>query len=376
MADKKRRRAQGEGSVYERRDGRWEARYTVETPLGPKRKAVYGKSRMEVVKKLAAAPREEAVSVDPKLILRDYLGTWLRDSVKDSVRPTTYHRYEGVVRLHVNPLVGHTKLLKLTPAKVQALYRDRLDSGCSARTVQYVHVTLHKALDQALKWGMVPVNVTEAVAVPRVAKEEVRPLSPAQVKVFLKAVEGERLEPMFTLAVTTGMRQGELLGLKWEDVDLDEGVVRVGRTLSLDGKKIVFSPPKTARGKRSIGLTGRAVLSLKRHRVLQNREKTSWSEDLGLVFPNMQGAPRSSRGHLTEVLRDVLKRCGLPEIRFHDLRHTSATLLLSKNVHPKIVQTMLGHATVGFTLDVYSHFLPSMMKGAISAMEDLTEDDA
>ncbi len=223
---------------------------------------------------------------------------------------------------------------------------------------------------------MVPANVAEAATPPRVTRDEITPLSPAQVKVFLKGVKGKRLEPLFTLAVTTGMRQGELLGLKWEDVDLTEGIVRVRRTLSLDGRKIVFSPPKTAKGKRSIGLTGPAVASLKQHRALQAAEKASWSEDLGLVFPNMQGGPRGSRGYLTEVLRDVLGKAGLPSIRFHDLRHTCATLLLSRNVHPKVVQEMLGHATISITPDTYSHVIPSMMGGVISAMEDLTGDDA
>ncbi len=376
MATKGSRRANGEGSISKRKDGRWEGRYSVDTPLGQKRRTVYGKTRGEVAKKLAGVPKEETVSIDPKLILKDYLQRWLRDSVKDSVRPSTFSRYESLVRLHINPGLGGTRLLKLTPGSVQALYRERLDSGCSPRTVQYVHVTLHKALDQALKWQIVPVNVTEAVAVPRVAKEEVRPLSPAQVKVFLKAVEGERLGPMFVLAITTGLRQGEILGLKWEDVDLDERVVRVRRTLSLDGRRVVFAPPKTQKGRRSIGLTDRAVSSLRRHRALQSREKASWPEDLGLVFPNKEGRPRSSRGYLTEVLRDVLKAAGLPEIRFHDLRHTCATLLLSKNIHPKIVQEMLGHATISITLDTYSHVMPSMSRGAVSAMEDLIYGDA
>ncbi len=376
MATKGPRRANGEGSISKRKDGRWEGRYTIETPLGPKRRTVYGKTRGEVAKKLAAAPREETVSVDPKLILKDYLGTWLRDSVKNSVRPTTYHRYEGVVRLHINPFVGDTKLLKLTPDRVQALYRNRLDAGCSPRTVQYVHVTLHKALKQALRWQIVPANVAEAVVVPRVPKEEITPLSPAQVRTFLGSIGGDRLETMFTLAVTTGMRQGEILGLRWEDLDLDAGVVRVRRTLSWDGRRIVFAPPKTAKGKRSIGLTDGALSCLTKHKIRQEAEKASWSEDLGLVFTNGDGGPRRSRGYLTLALRKVLKRCGLPEIRFHDLRHTCATLLLSRNIHPKVVQEMLGHATISITLDTYSHVMPSMSRGAVSAMEDLVYGDA
>ncbi len=376
MATKGPRRANGEGSISKRKDGRWEGRYTIETPLGPKRRTVYGKTRGEVAKKLAAAPREETVSVDPKLILKDYLGTWLRDSVKNSVRPTTYHRYEGVVRLHINPFVGDTKLLKLTPDRVQALYRNRLDAGCSPRTVQYVHVTLHKALKQALRWQIVPANVAEAVVVPRVPKEEITPLSPAQVKVFLRAIAGDNLETMFALAVTTGMRQGEILGLRWEDLDLDAGVVRVRRTLSWDGKKIVFAPPKTAKGKRSIGLTGGTVQRLKSHKMRQEAGKASPSEDLGLVFTNGDGGPRRSRGYLTLALRKVLKKAGLPSIRFHDLRHTCATLLLSRNIHPKVVQEMLGHATISITLDTYSHVMPSMSRGAVSAMEDLVYGDA
>ncbi len=244
MGTKGRRRANGEGSISKRKDGRWEGRYTVETALGSRRRAVYGKTRGEVAKKLAAAPREETSSMDPNLLVKDYLKGWLEDSVRASVRPTTFSRYESLVRLHINPGLGGTRLLKLTPTKVQALYRERLDSGCSPRTVQYVHVTLHKALDQAIKWQMVSANVTEAVTVPRVTKEEVRPLSPAQVKVFLKAVRGERLEPMFTLAVTTGMRQGELLGLKWEDVDLD-----ASRTSETTGPRAPTGRPATSSGR-------------------------------------------------------------------------------------------------------------------------------
>ncbi len=376
MAEKRSRRAHGEGSIYERKDGRWEGRYTIETPLGPKRRAVYGKSRKEVVGKLARVPREETVSADPKLLLGDYLGTWLRDSVKNSVRPTTYQRYEGVVRLHIDPYLGDTRILKLTSTKVQALYRNRLDSGCSPRTVQYVHVTLHKALKQALRWGLVPANVAEAVVVPRVPKEEITPLSPAQVKVFLRAIAGDNLETMFALAVTTGMRQGEILGLRWEDVDLDEGVVRVRRTLSWDGRKVVFAPPKTAKGRRSIGLTGGTVQRLESHKMRQGPDGASPAGGLGLVFPNGDGGPRRSRGYLTLALRKVLKKAGLPSIRFHDLRHTCATLLLSRNIHPKVVQEMLGHATISITLDTYSHVMPSMSRGAVSAMENLAYGDA
>ncbi len=229
------KRGNGEGSITRRKDGLYMARYTVQTPTGPKRKTLYGKTRREVDEKLtkAKADRDGGLVFDADGVkVGEYLERWLADSVRDTVRPTTFERYEQMVRLHIRPVLGRLKLKNLTPAHVRGLYREKLDAGLSPRTVQYVHVTLHKALKQAVMDGLIPRNATEVVKPPQVRREEMQPLSPEQVKVLLQATRDDRFEALYVLAVTTGLRQGELLGLKWDDVDLETGMLRVRRTLS------------------------------------------------------------------------------------------------------------------------------------------------
>jgi integrase len=229
------KRGNGEGGISRRKDGLYMARYTVQTPTGPKRKTLYGKTRREVDEKLtkAKADRDGGLVFDAdNLQLGEYLGRWLADSVRDTVRPTTFERYEQIVRLHIRPVLGKVKLKNLTPAHVRGLYRQKLDAGLSPRSVQYVHVTLHKALKQAIADGLIPRNATEAVKPPQVRREEMRPLTAEQVKVLFETARGDRLEALNVLAVTTGLRQGELLGLKWDDIDLEVGTLQVRRTLT------------------------------------------------------------------------------------------------------------------------------------------------
>lgn len=361
-------RSNGEGSIAKRKDGRWSAAYTV----GGKRRYVYGKTRKEAAKKLGDALAEQKRGTYyPDIKLKDYLEQWLQDSVKDSVSERTYERYEQITRNHIVPELGGTNLPSLTEMSIQSLYRRKLDSGCSPRTVQYMHVTLHKALKQAVRWRLVPTNVAEGATPPKVGRKEVTVLSPDQVKVFFKGARGHRLEAMFILATTAGLRQGELLGRRWEDIDSHGSVLYVVRTLSKINRGVVFNPPKTAKGRRSVGLTQVAIEALERHKARQDEEKGTWYRDHGLIFPNIHGEPRTQREPLLKALRSVLRKHGLPEIRFHDLRHTCATLLLSKNVNPKIVSEMLGHGDVAFTLSVYSHVLKGMHEGAVRAMEDI-----
>jgi integrase len=216
--------------IYRRKDGRYERRYTVQTPDGPKRKRVYGRRYKEVQRKLAEAMGDAAKGLTfdaENLKLGEYLGRWLTDSVADTVRPSTFERYEQIVRLHIRPALGNLKLKNVTPAHVRGLYREKLEAGLSARTVQYVHVTLHKALKQAVSDGLIPRNPTDSVKPPQVRKEEIRPLTPEQVKTLFDAAKGDRLEALYVLAVTTGLRQGEMLGLKWDDVDLEAGTLQV-----------------------------------------------------------------------------------------------------------------------------------------------------
>jgi integrase len=371
-----RKRGNGEGSITRRKDGLYMARYTVETAIGAKRKTLYGKTRGEVSEKLtkAMADRDEGLVFDAdNLKVGEYLERWLVDSLLDTVRPTTYERYEQIVRIHVRPALGSVKLKNLTPVHVRGLYREKLEAGLSARTVQYIHVTLHKALKQAVQDGLIPRNATEAVKAPQVRREEMRPLSGDQVKVLLEVARGDRLEALYVLAIHTGLRQGELLGLKWEDVDLESGTLRVRRTLVTAKGGPVLTAPKTKGSRRSVKLTQGAVEALRSHLKHQlqeiDRAGSLWREN-GLMFASESGEPLDRRYLTSCRYKALLKRAELPMIRFHDLRHTCATLLLSKNVNPKIVSEMLGHASIAITLDTYSHVLPNMRDQAAAAMEE------
>jgi integrase len=371
-----RKRGNGEGSITRRKDGLYMARYTVETAIGAKRKTLYGKTRGEVSEKLtkAMADQDDGLVFDAdNLKVGEYLERWLVDSVLDTVRPTTYERYEQIVRIHVRPALGSVKLKNLTPVHVRGLYREKLEAGLSARTVQYIHVTLHKALKQAVQDGLIPRNATEAVKAPQVRREEMRPLSGEQVKVLLEVARGDRLEALYVLAIHTGLRQGELLGLKWEDVDLESGTLRVRRTLVTAKGGPVLTAPKTKGSRRSVKLTQGAVEALRSHLKHQlqeiDRAGSLWREN-GLMFASESGEPLDRRYLTSCRYKALLKRAELPMIRFHDLRHTCATLLLSKNVNPKIVSEMLGHASIAITLDTYSHVLPNMRDQAAAAMEE------
>jgi integrase len=367
----------GEGGItHHRKSGLYKARYTVQTAVGPKRKTPYGKTRREVDEKLtkAKAERDGGLIFDAdNMKLGEYLGRWLTDSVRDTVRPTTFERYEQIVRLHIRPVLGQLKLKNLTATHVRGLYRQKLDAGLAPRTVQYVHVTLHKALEQAIADGLIPRNATEAVKPPQVRREEMRPLTAEQVKVLFEAAKGDRLEALYVLAVTTGLRQGELLGLKWDDVDLDASTLRVRRTLTTAKGGPQLTAPKTKGGRRTVKLTQSAVEALRSHLERQldeiDRAGSLWGEN-GLIFASEAGDPLDRRNLTTHRFKPLLEQAGLPQIRFHDLRHTCATLLLGKNVNPKIVSEMLGHASIAITLDTYSHVLPTMQNSAANAMED------
>ena len=373
------KRGNGEGSITRRKDGLYMARYWVETPTGKKRRTIYGKKgekRQDVADKLAEALGDRSkglVFEADNVKVGEYLERWLADSVRDTVRPTTFERYEQICRAHIRPALGKTKLKNLTPAHVRGLYREKLDAGLSPRTVQYVHVTLHKALKQAVMDGLIPRNATEAVKPPQVRREEMRLLEPEQVKTLLEAARGDRLEALYVLAVTTGLRQGELLGLKWEDVDLEEGTLRVRRTLATAKDGPQLTAPKTKGSRRTVSLTQSATEALRSHLKLQLGEidgaGSLWREN-GLVFASETGEPLDRRNVTTHRFKPLLKRAGLPQVRFHDLRHTCATLLLSRNVNPKIVSEMLGHSSIAITLDTYSHVLPNMRDRAAKAMEE------
>jgi integrase len=368
------KRGNGEGSRPRKRpDGRWEARYTVHTSKGPKRKTLYGRTRQEVADKLARAlsDRAQGLTFDAgSSKLDEYLDCWLLD-IRDTIRQRTWERYEQIARVHIKPALGRIKLKALSPTHVRGLYREKLDVGLSRRTVQYIHTTLHKALKDAVADGLIPRNVTDGIRPPKPTKKEITPLNPEQARAFLAAARGDRFEALYVLAVHCGLREGELLGLKWDDVNLETGMLRVRRTLSETRSGYVFEPPKNGKG-RSVKLTQSSSGALTGHLERQSEEINGSAnnyQDQGLMFPSRKGTPMNARNLTARSFKPLLKRAELPDIRLHDLRHTCATLMLCESVHIKLVQELLGHATISITLDTYSHLLPSMGDEATWAME-------
>jgi integrase len=370
-----------EGSIKRRLDGRWEARITLD---GKQRKSFYGKTRQEVARRLAEAQRDRDKGlpiVGERQTVAQYLTTWLKTAAP-TVKDSTWIRYESLIRIHVLPTLGATTLSKVTPQQVQALYVGRLSAGASPTTIIHVHALLHLAFDEALRLSLLQRNVIDLVNPPRRKRHDMHVLAPEQARALLEATATDRMEALYVLALTTGMRQGELFALKWPDVDLENKCVHVRATVQrlrllqpLSGQpssQFAFSEPKSARSRRKIALTTVAVEALCRHRFRQLEERLAvgpaW-QDTDLVFPNSVGKPIEVGNLTRRNFWPLLDKAGLSHIRFHDLRHTAATLLLLQRVHPKVVSEMLGHASIAITLDLYSHVLPDMQLEATAAME-------
>jgi integrase len=374
MADetkRRKRRGYGEGSIHQRPDGTWRATLSVGYGANGKRKRrdVYGKTKKEVqdeLSKLQNAKTHGTLTTPSRTTISQFMQQWLDDVARVSVRDTTFHSYKGIVKNHITKHVGGVSLQKLLPTHVQAMYSAMERNGASARLRQLTHAVLHRALKQALKWGLVTRNVCDAVDSPRVAKSEIRPLSVEQVGDLLAAAAGDRLESLYIVAIGTGMRLGELFGLQWSDINLKDGVLSVRHTLTEVGGKLTLTEPKTAKGRRLVTLPQRVVDSLANHR---KRAVASGLAGVPWVFTNSIGGPlRRSHFHRNDF-KPMLKHAELPDIRFHDLRHTSATLLLTQGIHPKVVQERLGHAHISLTLDTYSHVVPSMQADAATRMD-------
>ncbi|MFN2582049.1 MAG: tyrosine-type recombinase/integrase [Candidatus Dormibacteria bacterium] len=303
-----------------------------------------------------------------------FLAEWLQ-SQRSQLRPKSWRRHEEHIRLHIAPFIGGVRLRRVTPQHLNQLYANRLAAGLSPVSVHHIHATVHRALVHAVRWGLVTRNVADLVDPPRVQHREMLVLSPDQVRRLLEAAKDGPLEALVALAVSTGLRRGELLALRWRDVDLDAGVLGVVGTLQRDyNRKLVISETKTARSRRQVELSALAVAALRRHRAQQTEVRLLLGEewdDHDLVFPNPFGKPQDGSHLLVGQFVPLLQRAGLPKIRLHDLRHTAATLLLGRGLHPKIVSEMLGHTTVGITLDLYSHVTPTMQRDAARAMDDL-----
>jgi len=364
--------------VFQCKDGYWVAQYAVTSHGTIKYRQFYGKTQKEAIHKRDEAQTREnsgLVFEAGRTSVGEYLDRWLEESVKGSVKQSTYDSYSTELRRHVIPVFRRTKLKNLTKDQVRNFRRCKLDEGLSRRSIQYLLFLLRKALQEAVEDGLIPRNVAHGVKVSQVGKEEIRPLSRKQTDTFLEGTSGDRFEALYVLAIHTGLRQGELLGFCWEDVDLDTRTLSVKRTLSGgEGSRPVFGTPKTAKSRRTVGLTGTAVETLERHRVAQEEERSRlgplW-HNTGLVFRSTTSTPVNRHNLMNRSFKPLLEKAGLPQsTRFHDLRHTAASLLFSQGTHPKLVQEALGHSTIAVTMDVYSHMIPSMGDQVVRAMED------
>ncbi len=338
--------------------------YTANTLDGVKRRAVYGKSKKEVRLKLteAIADRDKGLVFDSgNLSVGEYLDRWL-EATQSTVGELTWKRHESIVRLHIAPAIGAIKLAALTPLQVGSLNRAKSKSHLAQGSAKRIHMTLHKSLRQAVRWQMIPRNPCDVVDPPKGYRGEIKPLDRDRVRVLLDTAQRTqpRLYALYVLGVTTGMRQSELLGLQWADLDLGAGRLTVKRSV-FKGK---VNAPKTARGSRTVRLTRLAVDALMRHK---NEHKTSetW------VFSTKNGTTLDCGNFHRDHWRRLLDDAGLPRVSFHaGTRHTCATLLLGQGVHPKLVADLLGHASIKTTLNIYSSVMPSMQDGVADAIED------
>lgn len=372
MATKK--RGQGEGNIYKRNDGRWAARVSVGYRNGKRsRRWVYGKTRSEVVTKLRVtiqAHQDGVLTEAGRTTVAQFLKSWLEESAKAKLRPRTFASYKQVVGLHISPSLGRVPVQRLTPQQVQTWLNDRHDAGLSPRTCQYARAILRSALAQALRWGVVSRNVAALVEAPRVIRHEIQPLQPDQARAVLDVARTHRLGALFTVAIALGLRQGEALGLQWGAVDFREGTLNVRVALQRVGKEWHLVEPKSARSRRTISLPRVATVALRAHRVRQKRERLlagkDWKET-GFVFTTRIGTPIEP-SNLTKTFKALLVKAGVPEVRFHDLRHTAATFLLAQGVDPRTIMETLGHSQISLTLNTYSHVLPALQRDAAERM--------
>ena len=366
--------------ITKRKDGLFQGMYTAHTPDGPKRKYVYGRKYKEVERKLAAALGDAARGIvyeDEGTTVKGWMERWLEDSAKGDLGHRAYANYKLQIRRHISPALGRIKLKNLNPAHVQSLYAAKLRDGLKPSSVRYIHAVLHRALEQAVRFNLIASNPASKVDPPKVRQEEITPLDAEQARRFLGATKDDRFECLYVLSLTCGLRMGEALGLRWADIDLDAGTLRVNRQLQRmrrDGDKsgtLVFSEPKNA-SRRTIDLPQRAVEALRSHRKrqLEGKLRTTDYEDSGLVFATGKGTPLDAQNIINRFFKPLLKRAGLPNIRWHDLRHTYATLLLARGTHPTYVQKSLGHASVQLTLDRYSHWMPSMGRNTAEGIDE------
>jgi len=305
-----------------------------------------------------------------RMTVATFMQRWLQDVARPTICASVYRRYSELVRIRIVPQIGGVALSRLTPAHVQGMLSSLEENGVSPRGRQMAYDRLHSALSQVVRWGLTPRNVCDAVTRPRAPRPTVQVLTAEQANALLVAAREDRFYALYVLAVTTGLRQGELLGLQWDNIDLAGAVLRVRHALHEVAGRLWLDEPKTTKARRTVDLPAVAVAALYDHR---ERGLTE-GHPSGLVFCDTRGGPMRKGNLVRRSFIPLLNRAGLPRIRFHDLRHTAATLLLLQGVHPKVVQERLGHSQISMTLDTYSHVLPSMGREAAVKLDSLFED--
>lgn len=344
------------------------------TSFDGRRKAYYGKTRAEVAKKLSDAIKAHGDGLpipNDRQTFAQFVERWV-STVTPTLRPKTASNYAQLLSAHAVPLIGRIPLPKLQPSDLVRVYEQRRKDGAAPRSILHLHRVIFRCLRYAERWGDVARNIAALVDAPKVARSEMRCLTAEEARALLAVVQGDRLEAFLILALSTGMRSGELLGLTWRAVDFDRGTVAVLASLQPTPGGLALMETKTNRSRRVIDVVPRVVACLRRHRAAQEMERRvaadAWEGDLDLVFTTATGTPLDGRDLIRKWFRPLLKRAGLPAIRIHDLRHSYASIALARGVHPKVVQEAMGHATIAVTLDLYSHVVPSLQREAAKEM--------
>ena len=382
MARKTTRNAQGGGTIRQRKDGRWEARYTVGRDPGTGKqvqRSVYGATQKEVRQKLAqavAAIDSGIYQAPSKITVSVWMQEWLTTFCAGKVKPLTYQSYEGIIRNHINPAIGAVELQAVKGTHVQRLYNSMTKASLSGKTVKNVSAVLHKAFSVALKQGITQGNPCDAAELPKVKRHEITPLSDEEIPMFLSAIDSSPMRNAYALCLFAGLREGECLGLSWKQVDFQRGRITVSQQLQKEKTKggRYYIAPSTKNGKpRTIEPPPIAFeyLRAERKQQAENQLKAgpAWSNPDDLVFTDERGMHYAIVSFYKNFKR-IAASIGRPDARPHDLRHTAATVAIASGADVKSVQDMLGHATASFTLNVYAHTSEQMMKDTAARMQN------
>lgn len=353
------KRINGEGSIFYRADrDRWVAKVNVNGKI----KLIYAISQEEVLKKKKALESDLTTGsyIEPTdLTVKEFIRSWF-DGVKFSLRDSTFLAYESIIKQHITPSIGAIELQKLHPSMIQGFYKSRVDMCLQARSIRNIHRVLHKALKQAVVYGYIKFNPATDVTLPRIKRTELNIWNQEQVNRFLKTAKSDRYYLLYLLALSTGMRQGELLGLKWNDINFDRATITVNRTLKEVNGKLILNEPKTTSSRRTI-LVPRNVINL----LGECNKNTLY------VFTDTSGGCIRCQNLVRRSFKPLIEKAGVPDIRFHDLRHTHATLLIQAGANIKAVSERLGHASIQITLDTYSHVTPSMQVDLMEKLDSI-----